>query len=75
MLTLSLYIAGLIASMFASPMTRNHGKKASIINGGISFIIGATLNVGAVNFPMLIIGCIMLGVGIGLANQVGFWGF
>ena len=60
--------------MFASPMTRNHGHKASINSGGIHFIIGETLNAGAVNFPMLIIGRIMLGVGIGLANQVGFWG-
>ena len=75
MFTLSLYIAGLVALMFASPMARNHGQKASIISGGISFIIGATLNAGAVNLPMLIIGRIMLGVGIGLANQVGFWGF
>ena len=75
MFTSSLYIAGLVALMFASPMTRNHGQKASIISEGISFIIGATLNAGAMNLPMLIIGHIILGVGIGLANQVGFWGF
>ena len=73
--TSSLYIACLFPLMSLSPMTRNHGKKADIISEGISFIIGATLNAGAMNFPMLIIGCIMLGVGIGLANQVGFWGF
>ena len=72
MFTSSLYIAGLVALIFASPMTRNHGKKADIISEGISFIIGTTLNVGVVNFLMLIIGCIMLGVGVVLANQVGF---
>ena len=65
MFTSSLYIAGLVALMFVSPMMRNHGHKASIISGGISFIIGATLNASAVNLPMLIIGRIMLGVGIG----------
>lgn len=69
MFTSSLYIAGLVASLFASPMTRKYGRKASIISGGISFIIGATLNASAVNLPMLIIGRIMLGVGIGFANQ------
>ena len=75
MFTSSLYIVGLVALMFVSPMTRNHGKKTSINSGGIIFIIGTTMNAGAMNFPMLIIGCIMLGVVIGLANQVGFWGF
>ena len=75
MFTSSLYIAGLVALMFASPMMRNHGQKASIINGGISSTIGTTLNAGVVNLPILIIGRIMLGVGIGFANQVGFWGF
>ena len=49
--------------------------EASIISRDINFIIGATMNASAMNFPMLIIGRIMLGVGIGLANQVGFWGF
>jgi MFS family permease len=78
MFTSSLYIAGLVASLFASPLTRKYGRRASIIGGGISFIIGASLNASAVNLSMLIIGRIMLGVGIGFANQVGlygFWGF
>jgi len=69
MFTSSLYIAGLVASLFASPLTRKYGRKASIIGGGISFIIGASLNASAVNLSMLIIGRIMLGVGIGFANQ------
>jgi MFS family permease len=78
MFTSSLYIAGLVASLFSSLTTRKCGRKANIISGGISFIIGASLNACAVNLPMLIIGRIMLGVGIGFANQVGlygFWGF
>jgi MFS family permease len=68
--TSSLYLAGLVASLAASPVTRNYGRKASIVCGGVSFLVGATLNVAAVNLAMLILGRIMLGVGIGFGNQV-----
>nr|QNC69514.1 sugar carrier protein [Annona sp. ZA-2020] len=37
--------------------------------GGISFLVGAGLNAGAVNLSMLLLGRIMLGVGIGFGNQ------
>ncbi|KAL5729385.1 Sugar transport protein 7 [Ranunculus cassubicifolius] len=67
--TSSLYLAGLVASLVASPLTRNYGRRASIICGGCNFLIGATLNACAVNLPMLILGRIMLGVGIGFGNQ------
>ena len=39
--------------------------------GGLLFIIGAALQAGAVHLAMLIVGRIMLGFGVGLANQVG----
>lgn len=68
--TSSLYLAGLVASLLASPITRKYGRKASIMCGGISFIVGATLDASAVNLTMLILGRIMLGVGIGFGNQV-----
>ena len=68
--TSSLYIAGLIASLMASPVTRKYGRRASIIGGGISFLIGSALNASAVNLTMLILGRVMLGVGIGFGNQV-----
>ncbi|KAG8372640.1 hypothetical protein BUALT_Bualt12G0087700 [Buddleja alternifolia] len=67
--TSSLYLAGLLASIVASPITTKYGRRGSIICGGISFIIGATLDASAVNLPMLILGRIMLGVGIGFGNQ------
>lgn len=70
MFTSSLYVAGLVASLVASSMTRKYGRKATIISGGTSFIVGASLNASAVNLAMLIFGRIMLGVGIGFANQV-----
>lgn len=65
-----LYIAGLVASLIASPVTRKYGRKTSIIAGGISFLIGSILNAAAANLAMLIIGRIMLGVGIGFGDQV-----
>ncbi|XP_058114166.1 sugar transport protein 7 [Magnolia sinica] len=67
--TSSLYLAGLVASLAASPVTRKYGRRASILCGGISFLVGASLNAGAVNLAMLLLGRIMLGVGIGFGNQ------
>jgi MFS transporter, SP family, sugar:H+ symporter len=69
--TSSLYLAGLVSTLAASPVTRNYGRRASIVCGGISFLVGAALNAAAVNLEMLILGRIMLGVGIGFGNQVG----
>jgi predicted MFS family arabinose efflux permease len=37
---------------------------------GIFFIAGVTFNAAAQNLPMLIFGRILLGCGIGFANQV-----
>jgi sugar porter (SP) family MFS transporter len=69
MFTSSLYIAGLVASVGASHVTRRYGRKVSIISGGICFLVGASLNASAISLAMLIVGRIMLGVGIGFANQ------
>ncbi|KAF8090137.1 hypothetical protein N665_0485s0012 [Sinapis alba] len=68
--TSSLYLAGLVSTLAASPITRNYGRRASIVCGGVSFLIGAALNAGAVNLAMLLAGRILLGVGIGFGNQV-----
>lgn len=70
--TSSLYPAGLVATLVASPITRNYGRRASIICGGISFLVGAALNATAINLAMLLLGRIMLGIGIGFGNQVVF---
>ncbi|CAL0330918.1 unnamed protein product [Lupinus luteus] len=67
--TSSLYYAALVMTFFASFLTRKKGRKASIIVGAISFLIGAAINAGAMNIPMLIIGRIFLGGGIGFGNQ------
>ncbi|CAN1328123.1 Sugar transport protein 7 [Linum perenne] len=68
--TSSLYFAGLVASLVASPITRAYGRRISIIIGGISFLIGASLNAAAVHIAMLLLGRILLGIGIGFGNQV-----
>ncbi|XP_047050044.1 sugar transport protein 7-like [Lolium rigidum] len=67
--TSSLYLAGQVSTLAAAPVTRNYGRRASIICGGISFLIGAALNAAAGSLTILIIGRIMLGVGIGFGNQ------
>lgn len=68
--TSSLYLAGLIASFVASATTRAFGRKVSMLFGGATFLAGSAINGAAVNVAMLIIGRILLGVGVGFANQV-----
>ena len=68
--TSSLYIAGLIASFFASSVTKAYGRKPSILIGGASFLAGAALGGAALNVYMLIFGRVLLGAGVGFANQV-----
>lgn len=68
--TSSLYLAALIASLFASKITRLFGRRLTMLVGGMLFLIGAGCNAFAVNVWMLILGRILLGFGIGCANQV-----
>lgn len=70
--TSSLYVAGLVASFFASSVTGAFGRKPSILVAGASFLAGSALGGAAVNVFMLISGRILLGVGIGFANQVTY---
>ncbi|XP_044505053.1 hexose carrier protein HEX6-like [Mangifera indica] len=67
--TSSLYVAGLIASFFASSVTRAFGRKPSILAGGAAFLAGSAFGGAAVNVYMLILGRVLLGVGVGFANQ------
>ncbi|PIA50315.1 hypothetical protein AQUCO_01300810v1 [Aquilegia coerulea] len=67
--TSSLYIAGLVASFFASSVTKAVGRKPSILIGGASFLTGAALGGAALNMYMLIIGRVLLGIGVGFTNQ------
>lgn len=67
--TSSLYVAGLIATVFASSVTRKFGRKPSILAGGAAFLAGAALGGLALKLYMLILGRVLLGIGVGFANQ------
>ena len=68
--TSSLYVAGLVAFFFASPVTRTFGRKPTILIGGVAFLTGAALGGAANNVYMLTFVRVLLGVGVGFANQV-----
>ncbi|KAM3704715.1 hypothetical protein ACJW31_03G026700 [Castanea mollissima] len=69
MFTSSLYLAALLASFGASWVTKKAGRKISMLTGGLVFLAGAIINAAAQNIAMLIIGRILLGIGVGFANQ------
>ena len=68
--TSSLYLAGLIATFFASYTTRRLGRRLTMLIAGCFFIVGVIFNGTAQNLAMLIVGRILLGCGVGFANQV-----
>lgn len=70
--TSSLYLAALTATLFASITTRKLGRKLTMLIAGIFFIIGTVLNAAAQGLSMLIAGRLLLGCGVGFANQVLF---
>ncbi|KAL8171359.1 hypothetical protein V2J09_023163 [Rumex salicifolius] len=67
--TSSLYLAGLTATFFASYTTRKLGRKLTMLIAGVFFLIGVVFNAAAQDLAMLIVGRILLGCGVGFANQ------
>ncbi|KAM3244508.1 hypothetical protein ACQJBY_056068 [Aegilops geniculata] len=67
--TSSLYLAGLVSTFFASYTTRRLGRRATMRIAGAFFIVGVIFNGAARNLGMLIVGRILLGCGVGFANQ------
>ncbi|GFP85301.1 sugar transport protein 1 [Phtheirospermum japonicum] len=61
--------SALVASLAASAVTKRFGRRVSMMTAGFIFLIGAALTGGAVHLAMLIGGRILLGVGVGFANQ------
>ncbi|KAK8948068.1 Hexose carrier protein HEX6 [Platanthera guangdongensis] len=59
----------MVASMFASLVTRNYGRRPSMLIGGVSFLVGAGISGSATNIYTLILGRLLLGVGVGFSNQ------
>jgi len=50
----------------ASKATTMFGRRNVIIIGGIVFLAGGAINGGSENIPMLILGHVLLGLGVGL---------
>ncbi|KAK4750124.1 hypothetical protein SAY87_027573 [Trapa incisa] len=67
--TSSLYLAGLTATFFASYTTRTLGRRLTMLIAGGFFVAGVAFNAAAMNLGMLIVGRILLGCGVGFANQ------
>ncbi|CAI9115049.1 OLC1v1015883C1 [Oldenlandia corymbosa var. corymbosa] len=67
--TSSLYLAALVSSFFGSWVTKKFGRKLTMASGSIVFLVGAALNAAAFHVSMLIVGRILLGIGVGFANQ------
>lgn len=66
----SLYFAAIVASFFASVISKKFGRKPTIQVASILFLSGAVLNAAAQNLAMLIAGRMLLGAGVGFGNQV-----
>ncbi|CAN0903413.1 Sugar transport protein 1 [Linum grandiflorum] len=69
MFTSSLYLAALASSLVASWVTKELGRKFSMVVGGFIFFVGAALNAFAVGLWMLILGRLLLGIGVGFSVQ------
>jgi MFS family permease len=68
--TSSLYVAGLVASLVASRVTKAVGRLRIMLMGGALFFANGSITGAAVNITMLIIGCMLFGFGVGFTNQV-----
>jgi MFS family permease len=69
MFTSSFYLSALVASLRANSITRLASHKWSMFVGGVTFLAGCALNDAVQNVTMLILGCVLLGIGVGFANQ------
>ncbi|GAV79418.1 Sugar_tr domain-containing protein [Cephalotus follicularis] len=67
--TSSLYLAALVSSLAASSVTRLLGRRVTMLAGGVLFAAGAILNALAQQVWMIYVGRVLLGFGIGCANQ------
>ncbi|CAN6180600.1 unnamed protein product [Urochloa humidicola] len=67
--TSSLYLAALVSSFVASRACTRLGRKRTMQAASVFFLGGSALCACAVNLPMLIVGRVCLGVGVGFGNQ------
>ncbi|XP_050236225.1 sugar transport protein 8-like [Mercurialis annua] len=67
--TSSLYLAAIVSSFAASYICKRWGRTPTIRAASLFFLAGAVLNICAQDLPMLIVGRILLGIGVGFGNQ------
>ncbi|GER46544.1 major facilitator superfamily protein [Striga asiatica] len=67
--TSSVFISGLVATFFASNITKAFGRRASILIGSVALMAGSALGGAAANLFMLMFGRLLLGIGVGFINQ------
>lgn len=67
--TSSLFLAGILGGALASVTTSRLGRVRTMLFAGLFFLAGAVLTSCAVNTPMLVLGRVTLGLGVGAANQ------
>lgn len=63
----SLFLAGAVAAIVGGWGCNKFGRKLTMLAGGICFGIGTILMAAGQNIPMLVIGRLVLGVGVGFA--------
>ncbi|CAK9322468.1 unnamed protein product [Citrullus colocynthis] len=67
--TSALHLTALISTFLASHTTRRMGRKNTMLFAGLFFILGTLLSATALSYPMLILGRISLGCGVGFSTQ------
>lgn len=66
LVTSSMPLGAVGGAIILSPCNEHFGRRWSIIISCILYTIGAALEAGAVNFPMMIVSRLILGLGVGL---------
>lgn len=62
--------AGKVVGSFASaPFSNRLGRKKALVFGFVLAILGAAIQTGAVNYPLLLVSRLILGLGAGFMSQ------
>ena len=65
-----MFLAGAFSGLVAGTLSNRYGRKLTMCIGGLCFIAGSVLQATAPEVITLVVGRILLGMGIGAANQV-----
>lgn len=68
--TSSLFLAGILGAAIGLHTTSSLGRVVTMRVAGVFFLLGATVTSTALTTPVLVLGRLLLGLGVGLANQV-----